>query len=195
MSLSAVILAGGQSKRMGREKAWVRYEGKPLIQAAVEKIRSLSVDQVFISAREDQDYSHLNCRVLFDLEPGLGPLSGIERALRESVSPLVLVLPVDLPRMTAECLNALAQSCDRFSGAIAKVNSELQPLVAVYPKRCHAYAVNGIARGDYAVHQFASACLHEKAIKLFRVPPWQADCFKNCNAPEDLLASAKTVHT
>lgn len=194
MQLSAVILAGGQSKRMGRDKAWVRCEGKPLLQATLEKIHSLGIQEVFISGRNDQDYSGFNCRVLLDLAPGLGPISGIERTLRVSASPFVLVLPVDLPRMTVECLQELVSSCDRLTGTVARLKGEVQPLVAVYPTRCHTYAVLNIARRDYAVRQFVSACLRERAVKLFRVPSRYAACFKNCNAPQDLTNLGREGH-
>lgn len=108
MRLSAVILAGGQSSRMGCDKAWVEFEGRPLIALAVEKVRDLRVNEIFISGREGVDYGALNCPVLLDLEPGFGPLGGIERALRDCASPLLLVLAVDLPRMTARFLGNLA---------------------------------------------------------------------------------------
>lgn len=83
MRLSAAILSGGESRRMGRDKTWVRFDGKPLIQLAMGKVRALGVEEVSISGRVDRDYSALKCPVLFDLEPGLGPLSGNERGLRE----------------------------------------------------------------------------------------------------------------
>jgi molybdopterin-guanine dinucleotide biosynthesis protein A len=186
MQLSAVILAGGQSTRMGRDKAWVRYQGLPLVEAALEKVRSLGIQEAFISARFDQDFSLLRCRVLVDGEVGFGPMSGIEHALRASNAPLLLVLPVDLPGMTAGCLRKLIACCDRLTGAVAKLGSRLEPLVAVYPTRCYEYARMNIARGDYAVQGFAAACLHEHAVRLFRVPDGFASCFTNCNTPEDL---------
>lgn len=186
MQLSAIILAGGQSTRMGCDKAWVRYQGRPLVEMALEKVRSLGIQETFISARFDQDFSALKCRVLVDGEVGFGPMSGIEHALRASTAPLLLVLPVDLPGMTDGCLRKLTAYCDRLTGAVAKLRSRIEPLVAVYPTRCHDYARMNTARGDYAVQSFAAACLHEHAVRLFRVPDADAACFTNCNTPQDL---------
>ena len=107
--LSAIILAGGESRRMGRDKAWIEWEGRPLIGWAVDKVRRLGIEEIFISGRPDGDYAQLGCPVLFDLEPGLGPLGGIERGLHHCTSPLLLVLAVDLPRITAECLGKLVE--------------------------------------------------------------------------------------
>jgi molybdopterin-guanine dinucleotide biosynthesis protein A len=185
MQLSAVILAGGQSSRMGRDKAWLHLDGKPLIESALEKVRSLGIEDTFISARAGQDYSSLNCAVLLDSEPGLGPLAGIERALRAAGSKLVLVLPVDLPNMRLEFLRKLVRRCKPLTGAVTELRGNIEPLVAVYPKHCHEYALMSVARGDYSVRNFASACLHEHAVRLVRVSESDAGCFANCNTPQD----------
>jgi molybdopterin-guanine dinucleotide biosynthesis protein A len=107
MNLSAVILAGGESRRMGRDKAWIESDGQPLIALALDKIRQLGVAEVFISGRADVDYSALKIPVLFDAKPGCGPLGGIEQALQVCATPLLLVLAVDMPHMTVSCLQTL----------------------------------------------------------------------------------------
>lgn len=188
MHLSAVILAGGQSRRMGQDKAWVQYQGRPLVSATVERVKSIGIDELFISARPDQDYSALNCRVLFDAEMSFGPMTGIEKALARMTSDFLLVLPVDLPRMTPVCLAKMMRCCDRLTGAVAELHGEIEPLVAIYPRRCHQYALKHIAHADYAVRSFASACLHDHAVRVFRVPNSQSVCFANCNTPQDLAS-------
>ena len=120
MNLSAVILAGGQSRRMGKDKAWIEFDGQPLIERTLRAVRSSGITQVFISGRAGTDYSVLGCPVLLDQEAGLGPLAGIERALEATRASLMLVLAVDLPRMTAAFLRKLADSCDALTGAIPK---------------------------------------------------------------------------
>jgi molybdopterin-guanine dinucleotide biosynthesis protein A len=186
MQLSAVILAGGQSSRMGCDKAWVDYRGKPLIQLALEKIRETGITEIFISGRPEKDYSVLNSQVLIDIEPGLGPIGGIECALREATLPSVLVMPVDLPHMSSEFLQKLILGCTECTGAVPTLKGQLEPLVAVYPKRCHAYACSNIARSQYAVCDFTKACLKEGAVRTFEVHAKDARCFANWNSPMDL---------
>jgi molybdenum cofactor guanylyltransferase len=188
MQVSAVILAGGQSRRMGRDKAWVNYCGKPLIQLALEKVRQLGITEVFVSGRQDVDYPLPDCRVLIDLDPGFGPIAGIERALGASTAPLVLVLPVDLPAMTMPFLERLLSICDRFTGVVPSLNGKIEPLVAVYPARCHMYALLNMAAANYAVKDFAAACLHERAIRTLRVAARHTSCFTNCNTPGEMAA-------
>jgi molybdopterin-guanine dinucleotide biosynthesis protein A len=171
---------------MGRDKAWVEYQGKPFIKVALEKVRLLGAGNVFISARPGADYTSLHERTLFDLEPGNGPLGGIERALREAVNPLVLVLPVDLPQMPIEFLKKLVALCDSHTGVVPRHAGSLEPLVAVYPSRCHNYAAHALASGQYAVRDFAKACLKERAVRPMHIEPGEARYFHNCNTPDDL---------
>ena len=121
MNLSAVILAGGESRRMGRDKAWLEMGGQPLIRRALSTVRDSGIQGIVISGRAGADYSSLGCPVLFDLEPGCGPLGGIERALSAATAPLVLVLAVDLPGVTAAFLRKLAAHCDPLTGAVPKL--------------------------------------------------------------------------
>jgi molybdopterin-guanine dinucleotide biosynthesis protein A len=186
MNLSAVILAGGASRRMGRDKAWVSLEGKPLIAHAVEKVRQLGVEEFFVSGRAGEDYSVLKCPVLYDLEPGFGPVGGIERALQVTSSPLLLVLAVDLPHMTTAFLRKLAAHCNHLTGAVPVLDRGLEPLAAIYPRRCHAIASDFIAKSRLSARDFAAACLRERAVQKFAVTRADMDCFTNWNRPADV---------
>ncbi len=193
MNLSAVILAGGESRRMGRDKAWVEVQGRPLIARALATVRDLGPREVFISGRAGADYSRLKCPVLFDLEPGCGPLGGIERALHATSSPLLLVLAVDLPKMTTALLRKLVDRCDRLTGVVPKLRGNLEPLAAVYPKRCHQLARDCLLKGRRAARDFADACLRERAVRTFAVPQAEAICFENWNSPRDKAGRGATA--
>jgi molybdopterin-guanine dinucleotide biosynthesis protein A len=171
---------------MGRDKAWMELDGIPLVRLAVEKIRLVGITEIFISGREDRDYSSLNCPVLQDLEPGFGPLGGIERALHACTSPLLLVLAVDMPHMTPAFLRKLVQHSDPLTGAVPKLAGHLEPLAAIYPKRCHAYAYDAVIKRRHAVRDFAAACQREHAVRLLPVADADTGCFANWNTPADL---------
>ncbi|HPC58320.1 MAG TPA: molybdenum cofactor guanylyltransferase [Candidatus Paceibacterota bacterium] len=184
-ALTAVILAGGESRRMGRDKAWLEWNGHPLIVHAVEKARALGAAEIYISGRVGTDYSALRLPVLTDLVPGLGPLGGIERGLRECASPLLLVLAVDLPRITLGMLTRLRARCDHWTGVVPALPGGLEPLAAIYPRRCHTFAFAAITQGRRAARDFAKTCLQEGAVRTFPVAPAAAGCFTNWNAPAD----------
>jgi molybdopterin-guanine dinucleotide biosynthesis protein A len=188
MNLSAVILAGGASRRMGRDKAWIECGGRPLIVRALDAVRDLGAEEIFVSGRSDADYAALGCPVLFDLEPGLGPLGGIERGLHHATAPLLLVLAVDLPHMNTAFLRALADRCDRLTGVVPQRQGRLEPLAAIYPKRCQRFAFERIMRGSRAARAFAADCLRERAVRRWTPPPAAAACLANCNRPEEVPA-------
>jgi molybdopterin-guanine dinucleotide biosynthesis protein A len=187
MKPSALILAGGESRRMGRDKAWIECHGQPLIRRALDTVRALGVAEVFISGRPDRDDAALGCPVLFDLEPGLGPLGGIERGLHHCVTSLLLVIPVDMPQLNQAVLAALLARCDTHKGAVPRLAGQIEPLVAVYPKRCHAFAFDRILRGSRAVQAFAEDCRREGALHLWNVPAIHSACFTNWNQPGDVI--------
>ena len=186
MNLSAVILAGGESRRMGKDKAWLEVGGQPLITRSLSVLRASGIQEVFISGRAGTDYSALRCPVLFDLEPGCGPLGGIERALAAATAPLVLVLAVDLPRITPAFLRKLAAHCDPLTGAVPKLKEELEPLAAIYPKRCGFIARDCLLKFRRAARDFADACLREHAVRTVAVSGADARCFDNWNSPADV---------
>jgi molybdopterin-guanine dinucleotide biosynthesis protein A len=190
MDLAAVILAGGESKRMGRDKAWVEFGGKPLLAHAVEKVRLLGVKEIFISGRINEDYSALQYPVLLDLKPGLGPLGGIERGLHKSTASLVLVLAVDLPRMTTAFLERMRAHSDPWTGIVPELNGDCEPVAAIYPKRSHSVACGFITQPRRAARGFAHACLRMGMIRMLPVTGPEAECFSNWNGPADIICAA-----
>jgi len=188
MNLSAVILAGGESSRMGRDKAWVECEGQPMIARALSTVKATGIEEIYISGRAGADYSALHCPVLYDHESSSGPLAGIERALDTTPAHLMLVLAVDLPRMTATFLRKLVDRCDSLTGVIPRLKGQLEPLAAIYPKRCHFIARECLLKCRLAAKDFADACLRERALRTFIVSRTDTACFENWNSPADFAA-------
>jgi molybdenum cofactor guanylyltransferase len=187
MNLAAVILAGGESRRMGRDKAWLPFGGRPLIVHALATVRDAGIKEVFVSGRVGTDYSELKCPVLYDRQTGCGPLGGIERALDAATAPLLLALAVDLPRMSAAFLRQLATRTDSLTGVVPEVRDQLEPLAAVYPKRCGAIAQNCLRQGRYAARGFANACLRQRAVRTFTASRADAIYFENWNTRWDVV--------
>jgi len=188
MKLSAVILAGGESRRMGRDKAWLEQDGVPLISRAIATVREAGVEEVFISGRERVNYSAFHLAVLHDFKPGFGPIAGIERGLYAATSPLLLVLAVDLAQMSPAFLKLLADHCDDLTGVVPELRGQLEPLAAIYPRRCQAIALDFLAQSRRAARDFAEVCRREHVVRIFPVPPEFAGCFANWNEPSDVPA-------
>lgn len=188
MNLGAVILAGGGSRRMGRDKAWLEIGGRSLILRAVSMVRELGLAEIFISGRAGVDYSALGCPVLRDRVPGSGPLGGIEAALEVVQAPLLLVLAVDLPNMTTAFLGRLAGQCDPLTGVVPQLAGALEPLAAIYPRRCGAILRRRLAEDRRSAREFAKACVLERAVQIVDVQPQEAPYFANWNAVSDIAS-------
>jgi len=181
MNFSAVILAGGQSRRMGRDKAWLPVNGEPLLARQIEMVRQLAPLEIYISGRADTDYSSFCCPALHDQFTGAGPLAGIERALDAASAPLLLVLPVDLPNMSAPFLRMLAGNCTRGRGLIPRLNGSIEPLVAFYPKSAKSLADAQLRNSHYAVTAFAEHCVQTGLASFHDLSTADAGLFFNWN--------------
>jgi molybdopterin-guanine dinucleotide biosynthesis protein A len=196
MTFTAVILAGGKSSRMGRDKAFLQFQGKPLIEHALQVVRDAGAGEVLISGRPEQDFSALSCPVLLDVTPDCGPLGGIEQALSAASHPLVLVLAVDLPQMTPAFLQCLygeiGDTVERVPttgsalGAVPVLSGRPEPLAAFYPKKAHPTARRMLAERQLAARDFAEACFQQGLARMISVPACYEGCFTNWNAPQDL---------
>lgn len=99
------------------------------------------------------------------------------------------MLAVDLPGMTIEYLQKRIARCDRLTGVVPELDGRPEPLAAIYPKRCHAFARDFVARSRRVASEFAETCLKERAVRPLRVAYADAGRFANWNNPADLAAS------
>lgn len=206
-SFDAFVLAGGQSSRMGRDKALLEVDGRPLIALAVDRLRALSLEPRICGARPD-----LACfaPVVPDNFPGCGPLGGLEAALAVCRAEYSLFLPVDLPALPVDFLRwllARAAAGDALA-IIPECGGRPQPLCAVYHRKLQPGFRAALASGSYRVMAAAasSAASLGEPLDRFRVesvcaaiapgtlpaspPPHR--WFRNVNTPADyrLLCAA-----
>src|SRR5512138_1558865 len=105
--LSVVIQAGGQSTRMGENKALKPFLGRPLIQRVLARLSPVA-DELIVTTNQPADFSFLSLPLLPDLRPGRGPLGGLFTALAAAHYPYVGVVACDMPFCSAELLAASA---------------------------------------------------------------------------------------
>jgi molybdenum cofactor guanylyltransferase len=185
MRFSAVILAGGRSSRMQRDKAFLPFRGTTLLARQVGLVRGLAPAEIFISGRAETDYGALGLPVLLDRFADLGPLAGVERALGASQSPLLLVLAVDLPDMTAGLLRALAARCHAGGGVVPRARLGLEPLAAFYPKTMQPIATAMLGERRAAMTEFIRRGVEAGLVDEWACLPADEACFRNWNGPED----------
>ena len=131
--ITLAIQAGGESRRMGRDKALMPFLGRPLILRVVERLAALA-DEVVVTANNPADYAFLGLPLFADLEPGRGALGGLYTALHAAQHPLVAVAACDMP-FASRALFEYERDLLIETGADVVIPSSaegLEPLHAVY---------------------------------------------------------------
>lgn len=179
---TALVLAGGASSRMGRDKALLEARGQPLIARVAAQLAPL-FRHVLVSAAEPGAYAFLGLPVVADPEPGLGPLMGLAAGLEASPCDLVFVTACDVPvldRAFVQDLLRLAHGHD----AVVPVGEDgrPEPLLAVYRKDAAAAARAVLAGGGRRVADIFPR------LRLRTVPLRDAGWYRNLNTPADYRA-------
>ena len=185
-SVSAIVLAGGQSRRMGRDKALIDYQGRPIIACVINTLRALSDDIVVVANRPDL-YGPFGARVVPDYEPPCGPLGGIAVGLQTARHPLAVVVACDMPFLNVTLLRWLIDLAEGYDAVVPQTGDEFEPLHAVYRRECHDSIVRRIERGERRVISFfADVRLRPVPEPEWRVLDPGGRSLVNLNTPDDL---------
>ena len=134
--ICAVILAGGKSRRMGQDKAFIDIDGRTLVEIMTERA-SLSADKVFISAGNPELFRFLPFQVVPDIYPGQGPLSGLHAVMKGYAYSLYITLACDLPGLPASLIRRMLDISEGFDAVIPRTTDGMaHPLAAVYSRAC-----------------------------------------------------------
>lgn len=183
---TAVLMAGGKSSRMGRDKAWLEIGGKPLWQHQLGKLHALA-SEVVISARPGRFESvNTGCRIILDQVADLGPLGGLAAALHAARYERVLVLAVDLPEMTPAYLMTLVESSTTECGVVPVWQGFYQGLAAVYPRSAQGLVAEVLGGSDHSVQHLNRLATEKGAMRTRPVSEDEAFLFGNWNHPADI---------
>jgi molybdenum cofactor guanylyltransferase len=177
-----VVLAGGHSRRMGRDKALVEVEGEPLWKRQVGVLSQAGSGRVIIIRRRDQaplDYP--DCH--FDQFEDCGPLAGIHAAMTVGGDPVIAVLAVDMPGIDAAWFEWLRGSCGPGVGAVAGNEGRLEPLAALYPAEALAEVAARLARRELSVQGLVHGLAAAGMMSIVELPPEYAVRVASLNAP------------
>jgi molybdenum cofactor guanylyltransferase len=189
--LTAFILAGGRSTRMGTNKAFVLLDGRMLLARALDLARSLTSDVRIVG---DPSKFASFASVVEDQFPGCGPLAGIHAALHSSQTDLNLILAVDMPFLTPALLQYMlgrANGSDSTMVTVPRAAQGWQPLCAVYRRDFAAIAEKALRAGRYKI----DALFADAGVQVISGPELQSagfslDLFSNLNTPDDLSEAA-----
>ncbi len=171
------VLAGGQSSRMGSDKALLNLDGMPLVLRAATVAAEVCASVSLVG--DPAKYGAVGLPVVADRLNGMGPLAGIEAALALTEADWNLILACDMPRLSGPILETLFAG-DADCSLPQYADGRVEPLCAVYHRRCHGHIRSALERGVRKV----TAALDGLAIRY--VPVTSEEPFTNLNTREEL---------
>jgi molybdopterin-guanine dinucleotide biosynthesis protein A len=179
LDAGAIVMAGGKSRRMGKEKSMLLINGKPMIEQVCSQLRP-HFSQLLISSVDADKYGFLNAPIIPDREAGHGPLMGIASALEESEWELNLVVACDVPKINMRVVRRMLREARGYDAVVPVTRKErLEPLFAVYRKSIAPALFDCLGKGIRRI----SDALEECNVNYMRLeePDWPG----NLNTPQD----------
>lgn len=193
LTVSGIVLAGGQSSRLGTDKSFVSVNGQSLIEQVVAKLARLS-DDVMIVANSRERYDHLEAKLVGDIYPGKGALGGIYSGLRAATNTHSLVVACDMPFLDLNLLRYMIILTPGHDVIIPRIGGLLEPLHAIYSKSCLEPIDRLLVKGELKIIDFFSEVrvryVEEGEVDIFDP---QHLSFFNVNTPSDLEEMKKLV--
>ena len=147
--LTVAIQAGGQSSRMGEDKALKPFLGRPLIQRVIERLTPIA-DEIIVTTNRPENYLFLNLRLFTDLKPGRGALGGLYTAIVSASQPIVAVVACDMPFASASFIGTAARLLieEEADVVIARSEEGYEPLHALYRRETCIPAIESTIDAD-----------------------------------------------
>ncbi|MEP6895491.1 MAG: molybdenum cofactor guanylyltransferase [Chloroflexota bacterium] len=147
--LSIVVQAGGQSSRMGEDKALKTFLGRPLIQRVLERLIPIA-DEIIVTTNHPDDYAFLNLPLHMDLKPDRGALGGLYTAIASATYPVVAVVACDMPFANPILIETMSKLLveEKADVVIAKSEESYEPLHAIYRRETCLPAIESAIDAD-----------------------------------------------
>lgn len=162
--VTGVILAGGLSRRMGRDKALLYYEGERFIEGVYRRMAAL-FSEVIIIARRPGEYPFIPCRQVTDLVVGGGVLAGIQSGLTHASAPAIFVVACDMPFLNDELIRLLSSGYGGYDVVMPESGSGHEPLHALYQRTCLPAIETCLHRGSRRIVSFFPQ------VRVLTIPP------------------------
>jgi len=171
---------------MGRDKSFVPFEGRPMIEVVRDRVAGLG-DELILITNNPEPYAYLNLPAFGDIYADCGPLGGIHSALANAASPHVLMVACDMPWLNRDLLEYLISLRKIADIVVPRLDKFPEPLHAVYSKACLDPIETKLKAGDLKITRFYGQ-VNVRFVdreEIARFDP-QGRSFTNINSPEDL---------
>lgn len=182
--LTCIILAGGESRRMGTNKPLTIYQGKPLIHWIFQALAPICPTRIIVA--NTGDFSFWPAQVVADNFPGMGPAAGIEAGLAACSTDLALVASCDTPNLPTGLFLHLLGQHEGNEITLASHEGVREPLIGVYSRSVHDRFRQALMEGDPHPHHIIRGCRWQEVPLTPDLPFYRPDLFLNLNTPTDL---------
>jgi molybdenum cofactor guanylyltransferase len=193
MKAGAIILSGGQSSRMGSNKALLKFHEKTNIERIRDSLKHV-FDDIILVTNDPETYQFLNIRTVLDKYPGSGPLAGVHAGLEASDYEENFVVACDMPFVSAELASSLVKALKHHDAVVPVMDGRQHPLFAAYQKRVSREARGCIEKGKlrmkHLLEQLNVRYLEEEDLQLYGESGLER-IFFNMNRPEEYEAAKK----
>lgn len=188
--MSCIILAGGKSSRLGKDKVSETVGKKGLLQRVISCVSPLSNDIIVVTVGKQTFPELVDCnrlRIINDIYPGKGPLGGIYTGLVSSTSFYNLIVASDMPFLNQALLRYMVQLSVNFDLVVPRVGNLTEPLHAVYTKDCLAPIERMVKQGELEIYSLFNLVKvrYVEAEEIERYDPGHLSFF-NINTAADL---------
>ena len=183
--ITGILLAGGMSRRMGRDKAMIEVDGEYLYRFPLRVLEELC-DRILISTCRDSGFPDIHDRICDEVE-GAGPMGGLYTCLKKSQTDLNMVISCDLPMVNEELMKYLIRESAGYDIAIPAMSPDKpEPLCGIYRKNLVAPLLQSLQIGNFAVHSVFPQ-VRSRIIQIdASMPFYHPDLFLNINSTADL---------
>lgn len=183
MELTAIILAGGKSTRMGTDKALIKIGDKSLLETAINICKPVC-NSIVISSN-NQEHGKCGYPVIADEIRDCGPIGGILSCLRKSETDWNFVISVDTPFVTSDFILFLTTQTENYDAVVPVHFSNKEPLIALYNKNCLPVIEKQISTHQFKIHHLINL-INTNFLNVGKWVENNAHFFSNLNRPEDL---------
>lgn len=176
--VSLIVLAGGKSSRMGRDKAVLELNGRTFLDTMISSASGLA-SEIVVAGRRYERSGIISCE---DIYPGLGPASGIHSGLHHSSNACNIILGTDMPLVRTEFLKAMLDAIGEEDALVCHDGLRIHPLAGIFHKSLESHFRDCILNGKLKMTEI----LKSLNVNYWKVPDYLKGQLVNINTTKDL---------
>lgn len=189
LEITGVLLTGGASRRMGKNKAFLQLEGQPLLQRSLDVLQSVC-REVLISSRGSEIYEGYGFKVVPDVIKDKGPLGGLYSVLPEAKYEQLFIAACDMPLLQAKAIKAVCRELGDYDAVVPYISGRMHPLHGSYHRRILPLVERNLQSGKLKLMDLLNSCRSrilnfDEAFPEGEDKEWLESSFWNVNTPDD----------